>query len=43
MVVAIAAREGRHVCTMDIGGAHIHANLEKEVRMNLESALARIL
>jgi hypothetical protein len=43
MVAAIAAREGRHVCTMDIGGAYIHANLEKEVLMNPEPASAKIL
>ena len=42
--LAIAAREGRHVSTIDIGGAYLNAEMSgEEVIMELEPMLATIL
>ena len=44
MVAGIAAKEGRHVATVDIGGAYLNADMgAHEVHMRLDSKLAMIL
>ena len=42
-IAAIAAREGRKVITMDIGGAYLHAKMEKDVYMKLDKICTVIL
>ena len=43
-VAAIAAREKRHVVTLDIGGANLNASMkEREVLMCLDEKMAMIL
>jgi hypothetical protein len=43
LVAAIAAREGRNVITMDIGGAYLHAKMENDVYMKLDKICTTIL
>ena len=43
-VAAIAAKEKRHVVTLDIGGAYLNASMkEREVLMRLDEKMAMIL
>ena len=43
-VAAIAAKEKRHVVTLDIGGAYLNASMkEREVLMRLDDKMAMIL
>jgi hypothetical protein len=42
-MAAIAAKECRKVITMDVGGAYLHADLEKPVYMRLDPVAASIL
>ena len=43
MIAGIAAAEGRSVASMDIGGAYLNAELEKEVIMRIDKELADLL
>ena len=39
----IAAKESRHVCTVDIAGAYLHANMQRNIYMRLNKDLTEIL
>lgn len=43
MGVAIAAKEHRHVCTVDIGGAYLNADMKADVYMRLDQKLTTVL
>ena len=43
MVAAIAAKEKRHVATIDIGGAYLNAEMQNEVFMSLDPKIAAII
>ena len=43
IVAAIAAKEKRHVVTLDVPGAYLNATMEEEVLMSLEPLLASLL
>jgi hypothetical protein len=43
LVAAIAAKEGRHVATIDYSGANLNARMKKIVRMLLDKDLADVL
>jgi hypothetical protein len=43
MVAAIAAKERRHVCSIDIGGAYLNADMKADVFMRLDPKLASVL
>jgi hypothetical protein len=43
MMCAIIASEHRQVCTMDIEGAYLHADMKTNVVMRMENILAQIL
>ena len=42
-VMAIAAKEGRHVITLDITGAYLHAIMDKELYLRIEKYLVDVL
>jgi hypothetical protein len=42
-MAALAAKEGRHVVTVDIGGAYLNAKLDQEVLMRLDQTQAALL
>jgi hypothetical protein len=43
LVAGIAAAEGRKVASMDVGGAYLNADLEKEIYMRLQSDFVDVL
>jgi len=43
MSCAIDTREGRHVAVTDIPGAFLHADMEEDVHMLLESTIAELI
>jgi hypothetical protein len=43
IVAAIAANEQRHVCTIDMPGAYLNADMEKDVLVAIEPKLATLL
>jgi hypothetical protein len=43
MIASIAAMESRHVFTMDVGGAYLNADMEREVLLRVEPKLAKLL
>eukprot|EP00969_Alexandrium_andersonii_P128030 5657838-Alexandrium_andersonii.AAC.1 len=43
MVAAIAAKEKRHVMTMDIEGAYLHAPMTNDIVMELDPMLSDIM
>jgi len=43
MIAAIAAKEGRHVMTCDIGGAFLHADMDLDVYVRYEPEMTALL
>jgi hypothetical protein len=43
LVASIAAREGRHVASMDVGTAYLNADMKHKVVMRVEKKLAELL
>jgi hypothetical protein len=42
MLMAIAAQEGRKVMTMDVGGAYLNADMQRDVYMRVDAATAAV-
>ena len=43
LIALLAAKEKRHVSTFDIGGAYLHAEMNKDIFMRLDSKVSKII